>query len=79
MGQAWTQAPHDTQSDSMNGLPPGEIFESNPRPSTVSANVPCTSSHARTQREHTMHLLASNAKYGLLASVGASVCVAPGA
>ncbi len=32
---------------------------SKPRPSMVSANVPCTSSQARTQREHTMHCEAS--------------------
>ena len=36
-----------------------------PRPSMVSANVPCTSSHARTQREQTMHFEESNVKYGL--------------
>ena len=66
VGQAWTQAPHDTHSLSKNDSPmPGETFESNPRPSIVSANVPCTSSHARTQREQTMHLLGSKSKYGL--------------
>ena len=32
---------------------------SKPRPSMVSANVPCTSSQARTQREQTMHLAGS--------------------
>ena len=35
---------------------PGETTESKPRPAMVSANVPCTSSQARTQREQTMHL-----------------------
>jgi hypothetical protein len=39
-----------------------ETRESNPRPEMVSANVPCTSSQARTQREHTMHLLSSKSK-----------------
>ena len=34
---------------------PAAMRESKPRPSTVSAKVPCTSSHARTQREQTMH------------------------
>ena len=34
---------------------PAAIFEAKPRPSTVSAKVPCTSSQARTQREQTMH------------------------
>ena len=31
----------------------------------VSANVPCTSSQARTQREQTMHFDGSKVKYGL--------------
>ncbi len=35
---------------------PGETRESNPLPSIVSANVPCVSAQARTQREQTMHL-----------------------
>ncbi len=48
------------------------ILLSKPRPSTVNANVPCTSSQARTQREHTMHFEGSNVKYGLeLSSVAA--------
>ena len=38
---------------------PATTFESKPRPSTVSAKVPCTSSQARTQREQTMHLAGS--------------------
>ena len=43
----------------------------------VSANVPCTSSHARTQREHTMHFDESNVKYGFEVSfVQAEVVVA---
>src|ERR1019366_1312211 len=64
VGQAWTQAPQETHSESRNSPPPAETFEPNPRPSMVSAKVPCTSSHARTQREHTMHLAGSNLKYG---------------
>ena len=35
---------------------PAETRLSKPRPSMVSAKVPCTSSQARTQREQTMHL-----------------------
>ncbi len=41
---------------------PGETFESKPRPWMVSAKVPCTSSQARTQREHTMHFEGSKVK-----------------
>jgi hypothetical protein len=63
VGQACTHAPHETQSDSMNGTPaPAATFESNPRPSIVRARVPCTSSQARTQREQAMHLEASKSK-----------------
>ena len=36
----------------------------------ASANVPCCSSQARTQREHTMHSSSLKRKYGLLASTG---------
>ena len=56
VGQAWMQAPQDTHSESMK-LPfcPGDTAEAKPRASMVSANVPCTSSQARTQREQTMH------------------------
>ena len=48
-----------------NPCPPADTFDANPRPSMVSANVPCTSSHARTHREHTMHFAGSNVKYGI--------------
>ena len=41
---------------------PAATIESKPRPEIVSAKVPCTSSQARTQREHTMHLAGSNVK-----------------
>ena len=39
-----------------------DTVESKPRPWMVSASVPCCSSQARTQREQTMHLLASKVK-----------------
>ena len=56
VGQAWTQAPHETQSESINdSCAPAETRLSKPRPSIVKANVPCTSSQARTQREQAMH------------------------
>ena len=78
VGQAWTHAPHDTQSEPMNArFGPAATLDSNPRPSIVSAIVPWTSSHARTQREQAMHLLASNVKYGFEVSVGASMWFAP--
>src|ERR1700689_5162014 len=65
VGHACTHAPHETHSDAENALfCPGEITDENPRPSIVSAKVPCTSSHARTHREHTMHFDGSKVKYG---------------
>ncbi len=78
VGQACTQAPHETHSESMNDSPaPADTFESKPRPSMVRANVPCTSSQARTQREQTMHLVGSKSKYGLLVSLTASRWFSP--
>ena len=78
VGQACTQAPHDTHSLVKNGSSmPAAIFDMKPRPCTVSAKVPCTSSQARTQREHTMHFDGSNEKYGLDASVEASKWLSP--
>ena len=64
VGQACTQAPQLTQSDERKSSPamPAETMLSKPRPSIVSAKVPCTSSQARTQREQTMHLAGSKAK-----------------
>ena len=62
VGQTCTHAPHDTHSLSMKFVPPGLTLESNPRPTIVSARVPWTSSHARTQRLHTMHLDSSKSK-----------------
>src|SRR5215813_7732495 len=56
VGHACTQAPHDTHSDVReDSSMPGDTTESKPRPAIVSANVPCTSSQARTQREQTIH------------------------
>src|SRR5580698_1638762 len=78
VGQACTQAPQDTHSLVRNGSSmPATIFESKPRPSTVSAKVPCTSSQARTQREQTMHLAGSNWKYGFDESIGDLRWLAP--
>ena len=62
VGQACTQAPQETHSELKKSPPPGETLESKPRPRMVSANVPCTSSQARTQREQTMHLEDSKVK-----------------
>ena len=56
VGQAFTQAPHDTHSDSRRlSFWLAATREAKPRPSMVSANVPWVSSHARTQRLQTMH------------------------
>ena len=60
VGQASTQAPQLTHSLSMNASScPGDTRLSKPRPLMVSAKVPWVSSHARTQRLQTMHLLGS--------------------
>ena len=59
VGQACTQAPHETHSEARKSVPPGEIRESKPRPSMVSANVPWISSQARTHREQTMQAAGS--------------------
>ncbi len=58
VGQASTHAPQDTQSEEKKSsvAVPADTRLSKPRPSMVRAKVPCTSSQARTQREHTMHL-----------------------
>ena len=72
VGQACTQAPQETHSDSMNDLLPELTRASNARPEMVSAKVPWTSSHARTQRLQTMHSVESKLKYGLLSSFGIS-------
>src|ERR1700742_3023537 len=71
VGQACTQAPQETHSLAKNASSmPAATFDMKPRPWMVSANVPCTSSQARTQREQTMHFEDSKVKYGLEASVG---------
>ena len=64
VGQAWTQAPHETHSldRKSSAVCPALIIEAKPRPSIVSAKVPCTSSQARTHREQTMHLEGSKSK-----------------
>src|SRR5271156_1279420 len=73
VGQACTHAPHDTHSLVRNGSSiPAATFDANPRPSIVRANVPCTSSQARTQREQTMHFDGSKLKYGFDPSIGDS-------
>src|SRR5436190_17605193 len=78
VGHACTQAPQDTHSESMNDSPaPADTFDSKPRPSMVSANVPWISSQARTQREQAMHLDGSKSKYGLLSSLTASRWFSP--
>src|SRR4030095_14696588 len=74
VGQDSTHAPQETHSESMNGsCCLAETREAKPRFSIVSAKVPCTSSHARTQREQTMHRSLSKRKYGLLLSTGFGV------
>ena len=65
VGQACTQAPQETHSESRKSSSmPAATLEAKPRPSMVSAKVPCTSSQARTQREQTMHFAGSKVKYG---------------
>ncbi len=59
VGQACTQAPQETHSEERKSVPPGEIRESKPRPSTVSAKVPWMSLQARTHREQTMQAFGS--------------------
>ena len=57
VGQTWTQAPQETQSDSRKLSPcPAVTREPKPRPAMVRAKLPCCSSQARTQRLQTMHL-----------------------
>src|ERR1700754_68440 len=78
VGQADTQAPQLTHSDSMKASSwPGETRDSNPRPLMVSAKVPWVSSQARTQRLQTMHLDGSYVKYGFDSSLAAFRWLAP--
>src|SRR5688572_20478513 len=64
VGQDSTQAPQETHSESMkDSFWLADTFEPKPRPWIVSAKVPCTSSHARTQREQTMHSSGLKPKY----------------
>src|SRR5213075_2680243 len=63
VGQACTQAPQETHSEARkSSFMPADTCEAKPRSSMVRANVPCTSSQARTQREQTMHLDGSKVK-----------------
>jgi hypothetical protein len=63
VGHACTQAPQETHSESMKeSFWLAATLESKPRAWMVRASVPCCSSQARTQREHTMHLLGSKVK-----------------
>lgn len=69
VGQVSTQPPHATQSDCAHGPPvPGATTVSAPRPVRVSAKVPCTSSHIRTQRPQAIHRSWSSSMYGWLSS-----------
>jgi hypothetical protein len=78
VGHACTQAPQETHSDVRNGSSAlATIRESKPRPRTVSANVPCISAQARTQREQTMHFAGSYWKYGLDSSTSSARWFAP--
>jgi hypothetical protein len=79
VGQACTQAPHDTHSElrKSSSSAPAETLDSKPRPWMVSAKVPCTSSQARTQREQTMHLEESKVKYGFDSSLACVVWFSP--
>ena len=55
VGQVSAHAPQDTQVESVKPeSSPAVMPEWKPRPVAVSANAPCTSSHARTQRPHEM-------------------------
>src|SRR5664279_900392 len=66
VGHACTHAPQETHSDARKVSSwPAATIDAKPRPSMVSAYVPCVSSQARTHREQTMHLAGSNVKYGL--------------
>ena len=79
VGQACTQAPHDTHSElrKLSAIAPGETLDSKPRPWMVRAKVPCTSSQARTQREQTMHFDGSKVKYGFDSSFACLVWFSP--
>ena len=56
VGQVSAQAPQETQLESWKPLSrPAVTLLWKPRPVTVRANAPCTSSQARTQRPQEMH------------------------
>src|SRR6516164_3054509 len=78
VGHASTQAPQETHSDSRKVSSwLAATLDSKPRPWMVRASVPWVSSHARTQREQTMHRSGSNVKYGLLSSLAWPTCRRP--
>ena len=78
VGQACTQAPQDTHSESMNEHVAGRDLRARSRGrSTVSAKVPWVSSQARTQREQTMHFEGSKVKYGFDSSFASCRWLAP--
>src|SRR5215831_1753490 len=57
VGHACTQAPQETHSEPRKlSLMPGDTRLLKPPSEMVSAKVPWTPSHARTQHEQTMHL-----------------------
>jgi len=59
VGQACTQAPQDTHSELRKSMPPEKPWN-RIRGLDGQREGALTSSHARTQREHTMHLAAQN-------------------
>ena len=78
VGHASTHAPQETHSESRNeSFWLATTVDWNPRPSIVSARVPCVSSHARTQREQTMHFVGSKVKYGFDVSFSPTRWLAP--
>jgi hypothetical protein len=62
VGHDSTQAPHERTRFEERLVLARTTRDSKPRPSIVSANVPWTSSQARTQREQAMHSVGSNSK-----------------
>ena len=78
VGQTRTHSPHHVHP-ACSGFPsaPTMMAVSAPRSATSSTPTTWMSSHARTQREHTMHLDESNVKYGLEVSLPSSRWFAP--
>src|SRR6185312_9417453 len=64
VGQACTQAPQETHSESRKSSAwPADTLDSKPRPSIINAKMPYTSSQTRTQRKQTIHFEKSKMKY----------------